>query len=462
MAAALMAVRQTDTIPMDVEDAVNIERVITMSRHQVVAAAANLVSPMLLAILVWPTVDKSSLIGFLFVFFVITLFQFRAWWTHRGRPAPRKVSARTLNRMIVWAGLWGLCWGLFTAWLIAHDPPPTTFAIVCGVVMGLAAGGMTMLYATPRAVTAFFIGIGGPSMVVLLAAQDMNCLVLAIFETFYFSFLFASARQAHKTFITDVTLKLQNAELAYKAEAANRSKSRFLANMSHELRTPLNAINGFAEFIQFQFKGPVGNPQYLEFAKAIHDSGQHLVALIDDILDISKIESGQAALDEKQVSVRAIIEQVVTMTESATKKANLRFETTVARDLPDVTVDERKICQVLINLVSNAVKFTPQGGYVAIEATPGTDGDVLITVSDTGAGIAADEIQEVLKPFMRSRDAERRQVPGTGLGLHLAQELMKLHGGALALRSTIGEGTVVTISIPAHRVIAPATQRAAS
>jgi signal transduction histidine kinase len=462
MAGALMTLRHTDALPMDVEDAVNIERIITMSRHQPVAAAANLVSPALLSILVWPTADKSTLIGFLCVFLLITILQFRAWWTHRGRPAPRKVSTRTLNRMVMWAGLWGLCWGLFTAWLIALNPPPTTFAIVCGVVMGLAAGGMTMLYPTPRAVTAFFIGIGAPSVVVLLAAQDMDCLVLAIFEIFYFSFLFASASQAHKTFITDVTLKLQNAELAYKAEAANRSKSRFLANMSHELRTPLNAINGFAEFIQHQFKGPVGNPQYLEFAKAIHDSGQHLMALIDDILDISKIESGQGTLDEKQVSVSTIISQVVVMTESATKKANLSFEAAAAPLLPEVIVDERKICQVLMNLVSNAVKFTPEGGRISVQALSGQDGNVLITVSDTGAGIAADEIQDVLKPFMRSRDAERRQVPGTGLGLHLAQELMKLHGGGLSLSSIVGKGTVVTVNIPAERVIASEAQRVAS
>ena len=447
---------------MYVEDAVNIERVTTMSRHQPIAAAVNLVSPILLSILVWPFADKIVLIGFIGLFSFIMLVQIRAWWMHRGKPAPRKVSARTIQRMVVWAGLWGLSWGVFTAWLIALNPSPTTFAIICGVVMGLAAGGMTMLYATPRANTAYLISIGAPSMAVLLAAQDMNYFVLAIFEIFYFGFLFASARQAHTTFITDVTLKLQNAELAYKAEAANRSKSRFLANMSHELRTPLNAINGFAEFIQHQFKGPVGNPQYLECAKAIHDSSHHLMALIDDILDISKIESGQAALDEKQVSVSAIIAQVVVMTESATKKANLCFQTAVAPNLPDVMVDERKICQVLINLVSNAVKFSPQGGCVALQALSGKDGNVLITVSDTGAGIAADEIQEVLKPFMRSRDAERRQVPGTGLGLHLAQELMKLHDGGLSLNSTVGKGTVVTVTIPTERVIVSEAQRVAS
>ena len=186
------------------------------------------------------------------------------------------------------------------------------------------------------------------------------------------------------------------------------------------------------------------------------------MALIDDILDISKIESGQGTLDEKQVSVSTIISQVVVMTESATKKANLSFEAAAAPLLPEVIVDERKICQVLMNLVSNAVKFTPEGGRISVQALSGQDGNVLITVSDTGAGIAADEIQDVLKPFMRSRDAERRQVPGTGLGLHLAQELMKLHGGDLSLSSIVGKGTVVTVNIPAERVIASEAQRVAS
>jgi signal transduction histidine kinase len=231
--------------------------------------------------------------------------------------------------------------------------------------------------------------------------------------------------------------------------------------MSHELRTPLNAINGFAEIIQHQFKGPVGNPQYLDFAKAIVDSGRHLVALIDDILDISKVESGRATLEERAVHPQAIIDQVMQLTQSAAQKAQLRIEAHLQADLPNILVDERKLCQVLLNLVSNAVKFTPAGGLIRLEVRTNSDNGISFLVGDTGVGIPADELREVLKPFMRSKDVERRQLQGTGLGLHLAQELVKLHGGALVLSSTPGQGTIVNVSIPISRVLAAAQQQAA-
>jgi signal transduction histidine kinase len=249
--------------------------------------------------------------------------------------------------------------------------------------------------------------------------------------------------------------------LAYKAEAANRAKSRFLANMSHELRTPLNAIIGFAEVIEQQFKGPVGNAQYLEFAKAILDSGRHLVGLIDDILDISKIEAGRATLDEHATSPHRLIESVVKLTESSVARAQINFETTVERDLPDIYVDERKMIQALVNLIANSVKFTPVGGRIRLEARRNGDGGMTFLVGDTGTGIPPGEINDVLKPFVQSREAERRRVPGTGLGLPLTEELVKLHGGTMTLTSAPNQGTTVILQLPPERM-RPVTHKTAA
>jgi signal transduction histidine kinase len=456
-----MSAQPTQSLPTDVANVINIERLLMVSRHQPVAAVAHLVNAGILVFASWSGADHIFLTGTLVLFAMAAVWQLVAWWRNRDKPRPRRVSDRTIRRITWWALAFGMLWGAFTSGLMYQQPSPELLVVICAVVVGISAGGYLMLYAIPSAMMAFIaFSILPPWSVLLMRSGTPTDFALAAYAMIFLGFLFVSARQAHKIFVTGVTLRLQNADLAYKADAANRAKSRFLANMSHELRTPLNAINGFAEIIQHQFKGPVGNPQYLDFAKAILDSGRHLVALIDDILDISKVESGRATLEEQTTHPQAVIDQVLQLTQSAADKASLKLESHLQRDLPDIYVDERKICQVLLNLVSNAVKFTPPGGRIRLEARRSSDGGLSFLVGDTGMGIPADEITEVLKPFMRSKDVERRQMQGTGLGLHLAQELMKLHGGSLMLNSTPGEGTIVTVSIPPSRILPAARQQA--
>jgi PAS domain S-box-containing protein len=237
------------------------------------------------------------------------------------------------------------------------------------------------------------------------------------------------------------------------ADFANRSKSEFLANMSHELRTPLNAIIGFAEIIKGQMFGPVGSAQYIEYAGDIYDSGQLLLSLINDILDMSKIEAGKRALVEAVLNIEHIVQSVVRLVAARAKLGKLHLTTNVPKDLPALRGEERALKQILTNLLTNAIKFTPEGGDVHLSAHMDEKGRLCIKLADTGIGIAAEDIPLALAPFGQIESALSRKHQGTGLGLPLTKALVELHGGILDLQSKLGEGTTVTLIFPVERVV---------
>jgi signal transduction histidine kinase len=243
------------------------------------------------------------------------------------------------------------------------------------------------------------------------------------------------------------------------ANHANRAKSEFLAHMSHELRTPLNAINGFSEIIKDEMFGPVA-PRYRDYAADIHRSGMHLTALINDVLDLSKIEAGKLEIDETTIEPAAIVESCLRLVHDRAHKASLRLQTDLPRELPLLRADERLLKQMLLNLLTNAVKFTPEGGRVTVAAGGAADGGLVFAVRDTGIGIAAEDIPRALEPYGQVATARDRNPEGTGLGLPLVKKMIELHGGRLALDSTPGIGTTVALSFPKERVVAadrPAT-----
>jgi PAS domain S-box-containing protein len=234
-----------------------------------------------------------------------------------------------------------------------------------------------------------------------------------------------------------------------RAETANQAKSQFLANMSHELRTPLNAIIGFSEVISSALFGPL-DARYRDYAQDIHGSGHHLLRIINDLLDLSKVEAGRLELHEGDVQIAAMFETCRRMVSDRADSGGvtLDVEPTNLR----VTGDELRLEQVLLNLVSNAVKFTPSGGKVHVAAMSGPGGEVSISVADTGIGMAADEIPRALQPFGQIDNSLTRPHGGTGLGLPLAKRLVELHGGTLKIESAPGRGTIVTVTLPAKRV----------
>jgi PAS domain S-box-containing protein len=234
------------------------------------------------------------------------------------------------------------------------------------------------------------------------------------------------------------------------AEIANRTKSEFLANMSHELRTPLNAIIGFAEIIMDEVLGPAGNEKYRGYAKDINDSGQHLLKIINDILDLSKIETGQAALCEEEVDVPEALHASLKLIRERARSAGIDlvadFE---SQPLPKLRADPRMLKQILVNLLSNAVKFTPQGGRVTVSAHCDPVAGYALTVADTGIGIALEDIPKAFARFEQVDAKLDRRYEGTGLGLPLSKAFVELHGGSLELESEVGVGTTVTVRFPA-------------
>ncbi|TDQ82096.1 signal transduction histidine kinase [Dongia mobilis] len=237
-------------------------------------------------------------------------------------------------------------------------------------------------------------------------------------------------------------------ELHRAAEAASRAKSQFLAHMSHELRTPLNAIIGFSDVTRQGTFGPVEPPRYRDYAQLIHESGNLLLDLINDILDISKIEAGKFELKPELLEVRAVIEQSSRLVSGLAKEAGVKLLTDVEQGIETLYGDSRAIKQIIINLLSNAVKFTPNGGHVALSIGPGPGGASAITVRDNGIGMDPQEIGQALDPFRQIDSAVARNHRGTGLGLALVKNLVEIHGGTLDIVSRRSEGTAVTAVLP--------------
>jgi signal transduction histidine kinase len=236
------------------------------------------------------------------------------------------------------------------------------------------------------------------------------------------------------------------------ADAASTAKSDFLATMSHELRTPLNAVIGFSQILEAQRDGPLGSPKYRGYVRDILDSGKHLLSLINDVLEFSRGNSGKLALGDEEFSPGEVIDDAMRNVTHQAAVANLNLTV----DAPPAGVrlrgDRRRVAQVLINLLANAVKFTPAGGRITVHTGHGFDG-LAISVSDTGIGIASKDIPKALDRFGQVENSFVRRYDGTGLGLPLAKQLMELHGGSLTIDSTLQVGTTVTVSFPAERVI---------
>ncbi|HTW36164.1 MAG TPA: ATP-binding protein [Rhizomicrobium sp.] len=242
-------------------------------------------------------------------------------------------------------------------------------------------------------------------------------------------------------------------EAKVRAEIANRAKSEFLANMSHELRTPLNAILGFSDIIAEQSLGPEAVERYSEYALDIHKSGRHLLAIIDDILDLAKIEAGRSELAESEVPLSRLMDMFQTFLGHRFLECGIAFEIDIPDDAPAVWIDKRKFAQIIINLLSNALKFTPRGGKVMLASRRNDDGTLAISVRDTGIGIAREDLPMVLAPFGQVESAFSRKHHGAGLGLPLARSLTELHGGTLTIESELGIGTTATVTLPAIRVV---------
>ncbi|NQV83097.1 MAG: PAS domain S-box protein [Rhodospirillales bacterium] len=250
----------------------------------------------------------------------------------------------------------------------------------------------------------------------------------------------------------------QLADAMEKTELANRAKTEFLANMSHELRTPLNSIIGFCEIVCNEVFGPIDNPRYADYLSDIHSSGKHLLELINDILDVSKVEAGAMALSEDVLEVEEVIWDSVRVVKGRAEESKIALSISVDRTFPRLKADSIRVKQMLLNLLSNAIKFTPKGGSIRVDAKIEPGGCMALAVTDTGIGIAESELQKVLEPFIQASSGLARSHEGTGLGLYLVKSLIEEHGGTFEITSRLDHGTTATVRFPAERVLAAADE----
>jgi two-component system cell cycle sensor histidine kinase PleC len=362
----------------------------------------------------------------------------------------------------------GLAWGgIAVVGLGAADAASHVFMLASLIVllairMTFASAVMTILYAgtipMTLAIVARLLMQGHPFYLAMAAmaiglhvyfiflAKGLNSTALAMLE-------FRAEKDALIAEIEEE--KAISDEARRRAESANMAKSRFLATMSHELRTPLNAILGFSEVMKSELLGPVQNENYKEYCGNIHDSGRHLLQLINEILDLSRIEAGRYELHEEPVRLTDVVQDCVRLLNLRAESKGLHVAVVFDRGLGQLWADERAIRQICLNLVTNALKFTPRGGHVDISVRNTLEGGQMLAVKDTGPGIPKEEIPKVMQAFGQGSLAHHTAEGGTGLGLPIVQNLVDLHGGTFELRSELRKGTEAVVVLPPSRVLRP-------
>jgi signal transduction histidine kinase len=429
----------------------DVERIASIVRFSPVVAGTNLLFFLITAVFLWDTVGPRQLIAWAVVFLIVTGLQMRTWWRNHERDRPQRVQSRVLTRAVLWSALIGGVWGAFAA-LTMPVHSVTHQVLLVATVAAVTAGPVTILQPLPAAAGAYVVSIMTPVLVRAATMESTVGMFIATFLLAYTAIIMLMVRNGYLAFMDSVRLRVSNTHLVRRAEQANRAKSEFLANMSHELRTPLNAILGFAQIIGNEIYGPIADRKYVDCAKDIEHSGSHLLEIINDILDLAKIESGQAELYEEDVDVPYAIGQCVRMVEDRADQRGVAVTVEADDGLPPVWGDERKIKQILLNLLTNAVKFTPEGGRVVVSAVRARDGGLKVVVRDTGIGMKPEDIPLALSPFSQIDGSYNREHEGTGLGLPLSKSLSELHGGDLTVDSDVGQGTTVVLSLPPERV----------
>jgi two-component system, cell cycle sensor histidine kinase PleC len=354
----------------------------------------------------------------------------------------------------------GVLWGVGSVVLFAPNSGVLLIVQVF-LVTGLSAAALSGYTAYLPAFYGFVLPAVLPFGICLALEGTPASFFTATLLAVWISVFVYLAHALHAHTLDRVLLLLGNARMADtlrkardNADQANRAKTRFLANMSHELRTPLNAIIGFSDIMKCEIFGPIGQGKYKQYVADINRSGAHLLQLINDILDVAKIEVGQQPLNENVIDLAGTLKQCGQLMEAQARGAGVSLAVEVSARLPALRADATRFRQVVLNLLSNAIKFTPAGGKVWLGASIEAGGRLLVQVRDTGIGMRQEDVPRAMQPFVQLDHAPRGD-PGTGLGLALVKTLIEAHGGTIAIESNLGKGTAVSLYLPQER-LAPA------
>lgn len=387
-------------------------------------------------------------------------------------PNARTNFYRWKSRFISRDLMYGICWAAFPLLFLTETPSDALVGIdimrFAAVIVVMSVGAL-LSSPIPAAAVASTLPIALSMAAVHIIQPDILNVIIALCTLgaeIFFLYLSSHLHYQHSRNLAFraekdalfAELEQSNAvsdEARRRAEAANMAKSQFLATMSHELRTPLNAILGFSEVMRNEMLGPIENASYKDYLGDIHASGQHLLKLINEILDLSRIEAGKRELKEELVNLVAIAEEARGLLNLKARQKSIEITEVYDETLPKIIVDEQAIRQVVLNLVSNAIKFTPSGGEIIIKVGKTQSGGQYISVRDDGPGIPEDEIPIVLSAFGQGSVSIKNAEQGTGLGIPIVQALIHLHGGNFTLRSQLNIGTEAIATLPAKRVVSP-------
>lgn len=440
-------------------DEIRIEQFLTISRGVPIAAGISVVNALILLALLWGEAPTWPLLTWVSVTCIYHLPRIVLTWQRRNLPRPARISERSVSR-IAWlstfsGGMWGIAGVLF----FSVDSVASQM-VVSITVAGMAAGSLLSLSCLPAACVGYVLAAGLPLLLRVGFADSPISWPLTALGIVYITALVIFARVGYLDFVAALRLRLEKNVLLAKSEQASRAKSEFLANMSHELRTPLNSIIGFSDLMLVQAVGPLSE-KYLDYARDINDSGQHLLRIINEVLDLSKLEAAKMDLNEEVVQVRRLVRSCVSLISERAQRASVDVQMVLPEADLHLHADELRLKQIIINLLGNAVKFTPEGGGITVAATVAGDGVFHLSVADSGIGIAPEDIDRIMRPFEQVETSLSRRHNGTGLGLPLALSLARLHGGDIAVESVPGEGTTVTLKLPAWRLRSSSAIRAA-
>ncbi len=448
---------------MDMFPALSQQEKIELARIRIflnspMSMVALLVLPALSAVVLWNFLPHGLILGWVVFVYLAGTLRIFSWLQLRRMASSDNLPLirRRVTFSIIVMGIMGTAWGILGMGLgLADDARAEVYIVL--VIFGVSAGAVFTSSAWPPAVMAYLLPMLVPFSLSVFARLDWYFAAIGVGVLLYLMLIVSYIRQYNIWLDQFIRLQVHNdllvGELTVARDAAteaSRAKSRFLANISHELRTPLNSILGFSEVIRDSTNGTLDAPTLKEYSGYIHDSGEYLLRLINDILDYSKIEAAKMELSPAPMSVRDAIQACLSMIRqmAAQKKLSLVFDND--RDCV-IIADELRVRQILMNLLSNAVKFTPDSGTITVSLSEQA-GTVEIKVRDTGIGMTAEELVIAMEPFGQAAGAKRGGLQGTGLGLPLAKSLAELHGGTFHISSTPGQGTTVMFSLPKKAV----------